>query len=277
MNKPIINIISKTPYQGTFGAQRRCDIHTGFDNYCNVNEPVFAIEKGKVINIPYFTGEKADSKWWNETKAILIEGHSGIILYGELDPLVKIDDFIEEGQLIGKVLTVLKEDKGLPMTMLHIELYKHGYRGDGEWWYTGQDKPKYLENIEDILFNIYGMKYLKYINEIFTTTGDIFSIQEDGTFVFNETLFRGLFANINYDIIDITYNPIKIHPLNIEIHAEFYSNGGHNYERLAKVQKTLTDQLEKLDDTFSIIFNGDALKISVESDMLTGYEVIDNK
>ena len=98
MDKPIKNIIAKTPYQGTFAAQRKHDIHTGFDIYCNVKEPVYAIEKGKVINISHFTGKEADSDWWNETKAILIEGHSGIILYGEVEPLVKIDEFIEEIQ-----------------------------------------------------------------------------------------------------------------------------------------------------------------------------------
>ena len=52
------------------------------------------------------------------------------------------------------VKRVLKKDKGLPMTMLHIELYEHGYRGDGEVWIT--EKPMMLLNIEEILEKIFG-------------------------------------------------------------------------------------------------------------------------
>jgi hypothetical protein len=39
------------------------------------------------------------------------------------------------------------------MTMLHIELYQHGYRGTGEVWID--EKPDMLSNIEEILNKIY--------------------------------------------------------------------------------------------------------------------------
>jgi hypothetical protein len=44
--------------------------------------------------------------------------------------------------------------------MLHIELYKHGYRGDWEVWNLNSEKPEQLLNIEVLLFNIYGKENL---------------------------------------------------------------------------------------------------------------------
>ncbi len=144
--------LEQIPYHGRFGAIRKHDIHSGIDIYCDDNEKVFAIENGVVVNIVDFTGTFAESPWWEDTKAILIESASGVILYGELYyPIVNIGDDISVGQHIGNVKTVLKKDKGLPMCMLHIELYKHGYRGSGEFWFKIDKKPKDLLNIE-ILF-----------------------------------------------------------------------------------------------------------------------------
>lgn len=137
---------------GLFGAVRKHDIHTGIDLYCHQYDDVFAIEDGIVINICPFTGEKAGSVWWNETDAILIKGKSGVILYGELQPLVKVGVNIKEGDLIGKILRVFKKDKGLPMDMLHLELYDSEYIGDGEIWNINQEMPKLLKD-PNILIN----------------------------------------------------------------------------------------------------------------------------
>lgn len=146
--------ISYIPNQGRFGGVRKHDIHTGVDLYCNDGEPVYAIEAGVVVNVVKFTGEKAGSPWWNDTYAILIEGESGVILYGELKkPWTFIGSQIYEGQDLGFVKQVLKVDKGLPMSMLHIELYAKGYRGEGEWWID--EKPEALRNIEEVLTKIY--------------------------------------------------------------------------------------------------------------------------
>lgn len=130
--------------QGLFGAIRKHDIHTGIDLYCNSRDIVYAIEDGVVVNVCSFTGPEAGLPWWNDTKAVLIEGKSGVILYGELDTQLMIGDTIYEGDIIGMILTVLKKDKGRPMNMLHLELYKNGYRGDGEIWKLGEDKPEFL-------------------------------------------------------------------------------------------------------------------------------------
>lgn len=145
MTKPLL--IYANPHSGgVFGAVRKHDIHTGIDLYCQEYSEVFAIEDGVVVNIFDFTGEKAGSPWWENTQAVLIEGKSGVILYGEVSTNLNIGDIIKEGQMIGKVLRVLKKDKGLPTTMLHLELYKPGYRGSGEIWNLNEDKPEVLLN-----------------------------------------------------------------------------------------------------------------------------------
>ena len=140
MTKPIKNIddLSIIPPHGRFGAIRKFDVHTGFDIYCPDGEPVYAIESGIVTSIEHFTGKfttPIPMPWWANTMAIGIEGKSGVILYGEVyTPKIKVGDKIFEGQKIAKVKRVLKKDKGLPTTMLHIELYEHGYRDEWAIW-----------------------------------------------------------------------------------------------------------------------------------------------
>lgn len=139
-------IIPSGNHPGAFGTPRKHDVHTGIDLYCEDGDYVYAIEDGIVVNICDFTGPKANLPWWNDTRAILIEGKSGVILYGELSEEVSIGDTVSEGQLIGKIKRVLKINKGLPMDMLHLELYETGYRGDGEIWNLGEPKPNMLND-----------------------------------------------------------------------------------------------------------------------------------
>ena len=154
MGKPLKNYtLPKENSQGQFGAIRRYDIHTGIDLYCNQFDDVFTIESGEVVNVCHFTGPQVGLDWWNNTDAVLIEGKSGVILYGELEPCVKVGDLVNEGQKIGKILRVLKKDKGLPMDMRHLELYEHGYRGDGEIWKLNESKPKSLRDPSNIILN----------------------------------------------------------------------------------------------------------------------------
>ncbi len=142
-------------HDGAFGFVRKHDVHTGIDLYCNPFEKVHAIECGEVVGIIDFTGSKADSPWWNDTRAILIEGASGVFVYGEVKERegLKIGDNIECGEVIGEVITVLQKDKGKPMTMLHIELYEHKYR-DVVWWELGKEKPEPLLDPTKILTEI---------------------------------------------------------------------------------------------------------------------------
>ena len=141
---PICNI----PPQGRFGAQRTHDIHTGLDFYCKPGTAVFPVEEGIVVNVFQFTGTDVHSPWWNDTMGITVKGKSGVILYGEIETTLKIGDKVSRSDEIGKVLTVLKEDKGLPMTMLHLELYDYNYTSEGEIWKT--TKPEALRNVEQL-------------------------------------------------------------------------------------------------------------------------------
>lgn len=157
MQRPINKYynIDEIPEQGRFGGQRKFDTHTGVDLYCDAGESVYAIESGVIINKVKFTGKDAESPWWLDTDAILVEGESGVILYGELNILetLSIGAFVTEGQKLGEVSQVLKTDKGLPMCMLHIELYETGYRNGGEWW--RHKRPEGLLNVEQILKKVY--------------------------------------------------------------------------------------------------------------------------
>lgn len=138
--KPLKNYqLPEKDSPGSFGAIRKHDIHTGVDLYTNENEPVYAIESGIVVKIDVFTGPKLGHFWWNETFAVMIEGKSGIINYGEINPCVKCNQNVKEGDLLGFVMAVLPQGKerldirGHSRSMLHIELYKHGTRDFVEW------------------------------------------------------------------------------------------------------------------------------------------------
>lgn len=145
-------VINAPPHQGAFGAVRKFDIHTGVDIYCAECTPVVALETGIIVGIEDFTGQNAESPWWNDTQAILVEGPSGVVLYGEIvvkDGL-QVGDEVREGYRLGSVKTVLKKDKGLPMTMLHFELYDHGTR-ESVWWRLDDDRPQNLRDPTELL------------------------------------------------------------------------------------------------------------------------------
>lgn len=135
---------------GRFGAVRKHDVHTGVDIYCDSGTEIFAIESGVVVSVCDFTGINVESPWWNDTKAVMIEGKSGVILYGEIDPDVTKGTEIAKGDLIGKVLQVLKKDKNKPVSMLHLECYVLGTR-EPVWWDLNAPQPLGLLNPEFLL------------------------------------------------------------------------------------------------------------------------------
>jgi murein DD-endopeptidase MepM/ murein hydrolase activator NlpD len=120
---------------GAFGTIRKFHTHEGIDLYAQEGDPVYAIEPGMIVNMGWFTGPEADSPWWGSTQFIMVQGDSGVINYGELlcQSDKKVGQLIEEGELLGHVAKVLTTDKGRPMSMLHLELYEHGYYEPVEW------------------------------------------------------------------------------------------------------------------------------------------------
>lgn len=147
---------------GQFAAVRRFHTHEGYDLYGDPCDPVFAVEDGVVVGIEWFTGEFTNppSPHWHNTQGILVEGESGVVVYGEIlnTEEFKIGDVVSTGQKIGELETVLTKDKGRPMTMLHIELYEKGIRETGAWDH-GNPKPTGLldptDFIEDAFFTVY--------------------------------------------------------------------------------------------------------------------------
>lgn len=134
------------PHVGAFACRRKYHTHEGVDLYCPEGTPVYAIEDGVVVAIEDFTGPKAGSPWWNDTRAVMVEGESGVINYGEIleAPGIVVGKAVKAGDLIGFVKTVLRKDKGRPMSMLHLELYAHGIRQSFAWEPPDRPKPDWL-------------------------------------------------------------------------------------------------------------------------------------
>ena len=132
-------------HPGGFGYKRGHSVHTGIDLYAPVGEVVHAVENGTIVNIEVFTGPRAESPWYNESMAVLIEGESGVVLYGEMQPdsNLRVGHSIKAGDILGKVVAVLQEDKGNGVSMLHFELYTKGVR-NSVWWLHDRDQPKNL-------------------------------------------------------------------------------------------------------------------------------------
>lgn len=143
---------------GDFAFRRSFYYHPGIDIYCDFGQEVQAIEDGTVVHIENFTGPEADppSPWWNETWSILIEGKSGVLGYCELKPLdhVHIGLKVSAGDVIAKIIPVLKKDKGNGTTMLHFEQYTTGTRHHVTW-VLDTEKPEELKNPRNLLEKIF--------------------------------------------------------------------------------------------------------------------------
>lgn len=121
-------------HPGAFSTQRKHEKHTGVDLYAEDGERVTAVESGRVVGIEHFTGEWDNSPWWNNTDCVLVEGPTGVVCYGEIEPseFLSVGGKVRAGGFIGYVKRVLKEGKertdipGHKTSMLHLELYPHG-------------------------------------------------------------------------------------------------------------------------------------------------------
>ncbi len=122
-------------HPGAFGVKRKNHIHEGIDLYVPEGTPVRAVEDGIVVALEKFTGTEATppSPWWMDTEALLVEGASGVVVYGEITSIREPGYEVKAGDLLGYVIQVLKKDKGRPMSMLHLELHEHGTRQTSEW------------------------------------------------------------------------------------------------------------------------------------------------
>jgi len=143
-------------HPGAFGVKRHQHIHTGIDLYAPYGCPVRAMEDGEIIKVDWFTGPSINMPWWNDTRAVYVEGETGVFCYGEIQefPDIKAGRHLKQGEYFGYVLTVLRKFKGRPMSMLHLELYDHGYVDDWREWKIGEEKPEHLKDPTEYLKNI---------------------------------------------------------------------------------------------------------------------------
>lgn len=135
---------------GAFGAFRKHGKrHCGVDLYTTNGAPVLAVEAGRVVSIAKFTGASIGLPWWNETMSVKIEGASGVVTYGEITPKndIEVGDIVHKRGLIGFVAQVLKDGAiredipGHSLSMLHLQLYRHGMCHKDESWVASQEVP----------------------------------------------------------------------------------------------------------------------------------------
>jgi len=113
-------------HYGAYLQKRKHSVHTGIDLYAEKGTPVYAIEKGKVVIVKWFTGEKDGTPWWNNTQAVYVKGYTGVMCYGEVFAMVEEGEEVEMGQQIAIVEPVLKKDKGKATSMLHFAFIDMG-------------------------------------------------------------------------------------------------------------------------------------------------------
>ncbi len=145
-----IGICSGIPinhHPGAFGFKRRRNIHTGVDLYTREGEHVRAVENGVIVRIDQFTGSALGTPFWLDTWAVMVEGASGVVNYGEIIPCadLQVGDHVMRHEVLGKVTPVLKPGKlrpdipGHSTSMLHFELYDHGSREFAHWHTDAKD------------------------------------------------------------------------------------------------------------------------------------------
>lgn len=149
-------------HPGAFGFKRKRSHHCGVDLYTQEGASVYAVESGRVVGIEHFTGPQDTTPWYENTDAILIEGKSGVVCYGEIMPrgsqpqswaaamsAIKVGDWVHKGQVVGFVTPVIPAGReqtypGWSRSMLHLELYKHGTKECCHRWELDSPMWDYL-------------------------------------------------------------------------------------------------------------------------------------
>jgi murein DD-endopeptidase MepM/ murein hydrolase activator NlpD len=142
-------------HPAAFGARRKYNIHTGVDLFCEHMQPLASVEDGIVVAIKNFSKNKNKSPWLNKTKAILIEGESGVVAYCNVSerPGLQVGDLVDAGEIIGNVIRINKKKRRKDICMLHLELYEKGTT-KRVTWSCNYPKPKHLKDPSPHLIKI---------------------------------------------------------------------------------------------------------------------------
>lgn len=123
-----------------FGYSKSHNIHTGIDLYVPEGSTVHSVEDGTIIDIFKFTGPKTIYPQLLPTEAVVVNGATGLVLYGEVEVL----EGLQIGQLIGAGAKIANIICAVPdQPMLHLELHKHGSKIPC-LWKQGHPQPKSL-------------------------------------------------------------------------------------------------------------------------------------
>lgn len=142
-----------------FAAVRKHDIHTGMDIFTESGTQATSPFDGIVVKMGNFTGNDAEptpSPWWNNTQYVVVKHFipafytygelvERFVLYGEIaiSPELFVGKNVKEGELLGTIVEVLKNNKGLPTSMLHVEMYEECPPFPAIW-NIGERRPTYL-------------------------------------------------------------------------------------------------------------------------------------
>lgn len=129
-----------------FGGKRRNGFNTGIDLLCDAYQPVASVEAGTIVAIVNFSKKGKTKPWINTSRALLIEGDSGVVCYGNVKPnsKLKVGSFVSKGQVVGKVIPIYKNKKNR-VCKLKLEWYTHGTRRRSSWNFN-KDIPGNLLN-----------------------------------------------------------------------------------------------------------------------------------
>lgn len=159
-------------HPGAFAAVRKYDRHTGVDLYVPEGAVVVALESGVVVAIDRsFTGgddtprDAYGRPVWLPTCAVLVEGKSGVLLYGEIEPAegLSVGCKVAAGESVGTVLRVLSpKTDGRPYanpanspSMLHFERYRPGTT-QAVFWHLNEIMPNELLDPTELLLESAG-------------------------------------------------------------------------------------------------------------------------
>lgn len=141
-----------TSEYGVFGFKRSYYYHQGIDLYVRGEAPVLAVEDGEVVAIVDFTGPP-EHPHWLYTQAVLVEGNSGVVCYGEVRPksFLRVGYALESGEKLANVAPVIPAGSERPdifghsRHMLHFEWYEPG-TVDPVDWHHEDARPRVLRD-----------------------------------------------------------------------------------------------------------------------------------
>lgn len=145
-------------HPGAFAVKRMHHVHEGVDLYGLEGDSVVAIEEGEVVAMGPFTGPDAGSPWWFATDFLMVESAGHVLCYGEIrvESKLAVGQRVRAGQVLGHLAMVLRNDKGRPRSMLHLERYAPGARQSCGLWALAAPRPRGLLDPTPVLLHAAG-------------------------------------------------------------------------------------------------------------------------